>query len=302
MKSGFGPQFVGALVLALLALGFGAEANHRRWSETTLQPVERSLGSDVLYFDGLPNDLNPDVKTPFDSALKLVDAGDFSGAAEQLQTITAGTQGSEAAAVYNLIGWCRLGNDELDDAIAGYHTSLGIAQGASDLTGQAVALDQIGATYFVNDGPPDSALKYLQQSLALYRTLNDQKGIYTDLGTLASVFDELGQDDSALSYHQAAITAETVNSDWDACGSEELWMGDILFKQNQADSALTCFLRSEKYYFGKDFDVNEPLVWHHMAPLYSKMGKDWFVAACLKQGKPQGDIDIIIPQLELLKD
>ena len=250
-----------SVLLALLALGFGAETNRPKWSEIEyIAPVERSLGSDVIYFDGLPRDQNPEVEAHFDSALVLIDNSDFMGAIAELEALTPIVEGSELAAMYNLVGWCLLGEEELDDAISRYLISSEIAQGASDQVGQAIALDQIGSTYFVNDGPPDSSLSYLQQSLALYQTLGDQKGIAADLGAIGSVYHDLGQHDTALKCKRAALAVEVANSDWSAAGSEVLWTGDIFLDQSQPDSALACYLKSLQYYAGSNYDVSEPLV------------------------------------------
>jgi tetratricopeptide (TPR) repeat protein len=301
MKTGSRWQ-VFIVLLALPALGFGTETNQPKWSEIEyIAPVERSVGSDVIYFDGLPRDQNPNVEVHFDSALKLIDNSDYMGAIAELEALTPIVEGSELAATYNLVGWCLLGEDELDDAIFRYHVSWEIALGASDQVGQAVALDQIGSTYFVNDGPPDSSLKYFQQALALYQTLGDQQGIAGDLGAIGSVFHDLGQHDTALKYKRAALAVELANSDWSAAGSELLWTGDIFLDQSRPDSALGCYFRSLQYYAGAHYDVSEPLVLNHMSRLYNQQGRDWFIAAGLRQGRTQSDIDALAAKLEQRK-
>jgi tetratricopeptide (TPR) repeat protein len=290
------------LVSTFLSLGFGIEASRPRWSEIEyIAPVERSLGSDVIYFDGLPRDMNPEVEAHFDSALVVIDNSDFMGAIAELEALTPIVEGSELAAVFNLVGWCLLGEDELDDAIFRYHLSWEIAQGASDQIGQAVALDQIGSTYFINDGPPDSSLKYFQQALALYQTLGDQQGTAACLGAIGSVFHDLGRLDTALRCKRAALAVEVANSDWRAAGSEVLWTGDIFLDQLQPDSALSCYFRSLQFYAGSYYDVNEPLVLNHMSRLYNQQGKDWFIAAGLRQGKTQSVLDALAARLEQRK-
>jgi CHAT domain-containing protein/tetratricopeptide (TPR) repeat protein len=81
---------------------------------------------------------------------------------------------------------------------------LSLRQESGDRSGEARAMAAIGRFYFFLDDRA-KALQYLEQSLELYRGINDQPNAAFVLNNLGAVHQEMGEPDQALDYYMQSL-------------------------------------------------------------------------------------------------
>jgi tetratricopeptide (TPR) repeat protein len=120
------------------------------------------------------------------------------------------------AAIYQCQG-------KVEQAIAYYGQSLGVAVQINDRPAQSELLGSLGSLYSLQ-GENERAFGYFQQALSVAQALGDRRGEGNWMGNLGSAYRALGEVEQALRYHHQALAISRERGDR---RSEAIWLGNL---------------------------------------------------------------------------
>jgi tetratricopeptide (TPR) repeat protein len=120
------------------------------------------------------------------------------------------------AAIYQCQG-------KVEQAIAYYRQSLGVAVQIDDRPAQSKLLGSLGTLYSVQ-GENERAFGYFQQALSVAQAVGDRQSEGSWMGNLGSAYRALGEVEQALRYHRQALGIARERGDR---RSEAIWLGNL---------------------------------------------------------------------------
>lgn len=132
--------------------------------------------------------------------------------------------------------------EKFDDALVAYQQMLQAYEGAKDPEGIAEAHKFIGLTY-CRQAVYDSSRYFYEKSIQLHTKIYGKRsslvvGLQRDLGLM---FEAQGHDKKAMAMFQKSLTTSLIINRKALAAFNYIKVGRLLMKQNQSDSALTCF-------------------------------------------------------------
>jgi len=292
------------------------------------------------YLDGVPGSLNLRLTIPFDEGVRLMSQYKWEQAIAQFENALRHAKRTRAVAVYGLIAECYFTLGRYENALESFQKSLGLATECRDRVGEAAALGNSGLVYKVK-GDLETALKRLQSALKAFRVINDRRGVANSLGNIGLIYHDKGELDTALKYQQDALKIDqeigfkqgAVN----ALGNIGLiykvmgrfddalkWyqeslrisqgigdrqgaaiglgnIGNVYRHKNESDNALKFYLEALHIHDEIGTAPGQSNVSRNLGLLRSQMGAENFLAACLKLGMSQPDVDKLVARLDSVK-
>ncbi|NNL01729.1 MAG: tetratricopeptide repeat protein, partial [Eudoraea sp.] len=180
------------------------------------------------------------------SALRL--KGDLSRALESffegVKVANEEESKSDLGLLYINIGTVYAAMDDHRNAILNYNKASVIHKEGNDLKQYAIARENLGDLYNLNLGKPDSALIYFKQSGDIFRSLNDKRGIASNLGNVGLAYALKGENDIAeKNIGLATEMFEELGNYYPIC-VYLTYMSDIYAEQGQWETAFSYAHRS----------------------------------------------------------
>ena len=202
------PAACGAVVggvIVLLAYVYLLRPDDRRVKvvETKLNAMLSDLDKMVKHLDGLPK-AGSAAREPFELGRAAMAAFKWDEAIAHFREAMKEAEGTQLAALFNLIGLCQYASDRPVDALRDYEESARLAEEFGDRQGKAADLSNIGNIYSAK-GERDKALKYYEEALVIHREIAHQPGVANQLGNIGLIYNAKGEPDKALTYHEEAL-------------------------------------------------------------------------------------------------
>jgi adenylate cyclase len=142
------------------------------------------------------------------------------------------------------IGTVYAAMDDHKNAILNYNKASVIHKEENELKQYAIARENLGDLYNLNMGKPDSALVFFKQSGDIFRDLNDERGIASNLGNVGLAYALKGENDIAeKNISLATEMYEELGEYYPIC-VYLTYMSDIYAKQGQWEKAFSYAFRS----------------------------------------------------------
>lgn len=216
------------------------------------------------------------------------------------QAREAGARNQEASALMSL-GASRYLNGDSAESLKCYEDALTICRETGDRKGQALALLNAGLAR-EQQGEKDKALESVEQSLKLSREIGAKGVEAAVLGNLAFMYqDKSAPDKSApdktLSYSEAALKLFREVGATRGIASMLAGIGSILIGKGEHERAVASYLEAQDTYSVPGTIEGPERYRHGLGRCLAALGRDRFVAACLKAGKPKAFAEELADQL-----
>lgn len=178
-------------------------------------------------------DLRVTLATAYEAQGEFVPALDHLRAAHALAEATHNQPAMTRA--LNGLGWVLLRQGHYAEARDHLQAALSLARTLHDKPSMALALRRLGVVTARQDRA--AAIPFYEESLALYRELQDETGEAACLNNLGNIATREGQFDQAETYYNAGLTLARLHNDWLTIGAFLGNLGEIARRRKQFSTA-----------------------------------------------------------------
>ncbi len=167
-------------------------------------------------------------------------------------------------------------NGDFDQSRIHYLQGTAIYRESADRSGTAIALSNVGLTY-INQGRLSEGLKYQFEALAIYDSIQDEKGASRCYNAIAVVYNELGNItkdrtnyDNALVYLRKSVNMSLKTNDSTGYNYMLTNIGNVFRATDQFDSAMYYYKKAEIIAIQRKDETAESTSLGNMAEVYLK--------------------------------
>jgi tetratricopeptide (TPR) repeat protein len=205
----------------------------------------------------------------------------------------AGARPQEASALGNIGVF-----HENDRELKYYGDALKIHEQTGDRRGQAATLGRIGGAW-LQKNELDKALEYHEQALAMAREVGARREEAAFLCNIGVIREKRGEPDKVLEYGEEALRLFREVGDKEGESFVLATIGSKMLDKGEHEKAAGLYLAGLEISTALDLaELSGPArpMWG-LGKCLDAMGRDRFVAACVKAGKPEADAEKLAGEL-----